>query len=139
MKLEEGEFLVARVKKHWMALVFTLIVGILGSALFLPMIFWMIYKVARYFRDEIVLTNKNFYVKVGLLEKESQGVSLDKISKVDYTQNFFGRKLDYGTLYVHTAATYGGIDYSYIANPENVKKSIEEVLAATKANDDKTS
>ena len=61
MKLEEGEFLVARVKKHWMALVFTLIVGILGSALFLPMIFWMIYKVARYFRDEIVLTNKNFY------------------------------------------------------------------------------
>ena len=138
MKLEEGEFLVARVKKHWMSLVLPIIAITILHILIVPF-FWGIYKVARYFRDEILLTNKNFYVKVGLLERESQGVSLDKISKVDYTQNFFGRKLDYGTLYVHTAATYGGIDYSYIANPENVKKSIEEVLAATKANDDKTS
>ena len=141
MKLGEGEYLVARIKKHWMAIIFPLTVIFFSfPPLFLLVGFfpllWAGYKIARFLTDEIVVTNKNFYVRVGLFEKEMQGMPLDQISKVDYTQGFLGRKLNYGTLYVYTAATAGGVDYSYIAKPEIVKTSIEQALSAIKTNDE---
>ena len=66
MKLEEGEYLVARIKKHWMAIIFPPAVGILLIGLILPTI-WMIYKIAKYSVDEITLTNKKILCEIGAL------------------------------------------------------------------------
>ena len=135
MKLAEGEYMVARIKKHWIALVFPLIIGIFFMGFLLPVI-WMIYKIARYSADEITLTNKKFYVKEGLFEKQSEEFPLEKINGVTYEQGFLGRQLNYGTLYVHTAASAVGVDYSYIAKPGIVKTSMEQAIAAIKTNDE---
>ena len=137
MKLGEGEYLVARIKKHWISLVFPLIIGILLIGAILPTI-WMIYKIARYSMDEITLTNKKFYVKEGLFEKQIEETPLEKINGATYEQSFLGRKLNYGTLYVQVGVNFGGVDYSYIAEPELVKSMIEQAVAATKTTDEQT-
>lgn len=138
IKLEEGEYLFARVHRHWTYWFFPLVIAtILFPITFGMPYLWFFYKLARFFVDDIVLTNKNFHVRVGLFEKEMRGLPLDKISEVKQEQGFWGRKLGYGTIYAHTASTYGGVDYPYIAKPEIVKNAIEQAVAASKVNENK--
>lgn len=137
MKLEEGEYLVARIKKHWMAIIFPPAVGILLIGLILSTI-WMIYKIAKYSVDEITLTNKKFYVRWGLFEKQIEETPLEKINGATCEQGFLRHKLNYGTLYIQVGVNFGGLDYSYIAKPEIIKTSIEQTLSAIKTNDNQT-
>lgn len=89
---------------------------------------WFLYTLARYYVDEILLTNQKFHVRVGLIIKEVISTPLQKINNVSYHQGIFGRIFGYGTINVHSAAMQGVSSYSYIINPESVRSTIEQAI-----------
>ena len=129
MQLGNGEYIVEKIKKHWICLVFPLIIGILFGGLVLPLI-WAAYMIVKDLVEEVVLTNRQFYIRTGVMSKKIFSVPLKKINNVNYEQGFLGRILGYGTIYIQSGASVGGENYSYIANPEKVKTAIEQAIAA---------
>lgn len=145
MKLEEGEYLVVRVKKHWIAIIFPLIVGLFlldwSSALFIRndiiwlyiLSIWFVYCLIIYFVEKITLTNRRLYVRAGIINiinRTVTAIPLRKINAVNYEQGFWGRILGYGTLLVQAGADLTFSGYSYIANPEKTKTMIEQAIEA---------
>lgn len=132
VQLKNGEYLVARIKRHWFYLVLYVFGTILLGAIFPLAFFLPFYALARYFVDEITLTNQKLYVRLGLFDKEVNEIPLNQVTDVNCEQNIFGRTFNYGTIYVQTVVAIGGIDYSYIANPEMAKTMIAQAATAVK-------
>lgn len=112
-------------KKHWGCLVVPLIATIFTTGLALP---WLLYRLAIYHFDEIVVTNQKFHIRIGLLNKAVVSTPLKNINNVMFQQGLFGRIFNYGTVNVHSGAL-GVSSYSYISNPELAKASIEQAIA----------
>ena len=150
IQFENDEQEIARIKKHYMyffaPLFFTIMWAIyvngkghdsvetIIGTLISPPFFWLVYKIARYAVDEIVLTNQKFYIRVGLIKKDVISTPLKKINNVSYSQGLLGRICGYGTIYVQSAAILGGSGYSYIINPDKVKNTIEQAIEAKESN-----
>ena len=115
MQLAQGEYIVGKVKKHW---------------IFILLFCWWIPNLIRYFVEEIVLTNRQFYVRTGIISRHVTAIPLRKINAVNYEQGFFGRILGYGTLLVQAGADFTFSGYHHIANPEKVKTMIEQAIEA---------
>ena len=127
ISLGTGEETVYVLKKHWLyfigvPLIFTLLTG----GILLP---WLLYRLAVYHFDEIVVTNQKFHIRVGLINKAVASTPLKNINNVTFQQGLFGRIFGYGTVNVHSAALLGMSSYSYICNPELAKASIEQAIA----------
>ena len=114
MQLGNGEHIIYHIKKHWMYILTP---------------FW-ITSFFRYLIEEIVLTNRQFYMRTGILSKTVTSIPLKKINNVSYKQGIIGRIFGYGTLYLQSAAEYGGLGHSFISNPEKVKTMIEQAIDA---------
>ena len=129
MQLAQGENIVAKIKKHWISIVFPAIVGLLLGPLIIPAI-WAVYCLILYFVEEITLTDRQFYVRTGIISRKITSIPLRKINAVNYEQGFFGRILGYGTLLVQGGADLTFSGYGYIANPEKTKTMIEHAIEA---------
>lgn len=127
MQLAPGENIVCKVQKHWIAVIFPLIVGVLLVGLIIPLI-WAVYRLIIYFVEEIVLTNRQFYVRTGIISRQVTTIPLRKINAVNYEQGIIGRILGYGTLLVQAGADFAMSGYSYISNPEKTKTIIEHAI-----------
>lgn len=122
IQLRNNEQVVARLEKHWAVFLWPTVFSF--AFIGIP---WLIYTIARYNMDEIILTNQNFHVNVGVISKEAISTPLNKINNVSYEQGFLGRIFGYGTICVQSAAISG---YSYIKNPAEIKNIIEEAMEA---------
>ena len=129
MQLAQGEHIVAKIKKHWIVIVLPLITAVLGGMFVLPII-WAVYCLIIYFVEEITLTDRQFYVRTGIISRKITSIPLRKINAVNYEQGFFGRILGYGTLLVQGGADLTFSGYGYIANPEKTKTMIEHAIEA---------
>lgn len=127
MQLAPGEQIVCKVTKHWIAIIFPLIIGVCFHMLIIPAI-WAVYRLICYFVEEIVLTDRQFYVRTGVISRKVTTIPLRKINAVNYEQGFFGRILGYGTLLVQAGADLTMTGYSDIANPEKTKTMIEHAI-----------
>lgn len=137
MQLANGEHIVGKIKKHWAAIILPFIV--LFLSMLLPMIFiwllpigilWAVYLIIIYYVEEITLTNRQFYVRTGIINKKVTAIPLRKINAINYEQGFLGRILGYGTLLVQAGSDLTFSGYSYIANPEKTKTIIEQAIEA---------
>ena len=127
ISLGTGEETVYILKKHWLYFLgIPLIVAILSGGFIFP---WMLYRVARYYFDEIVVTNQKFHIRIGLINKAVASTPLKNINNVTFQQGLLGRIFNYGTINVHSAALLGVSSYSYICNPELTKATIEQAIA----------
>ena len=115
MQLAQGEYIVGKVKKHW---------------IFILLYCWWIPNLIRYFVEEIVLTNRQFYVRTGIISRHVTAIPLRKINAVNYEEGFLGRFLGYGTIYIQSGASEGGTGYDHISNPEKTKTMIEHAIEA---------
>ena len=114
-------------KKHWLYFLgIPLVVTFFTGLIALP---WLLYRLAIYHFDEIVVTNQKFHIRIGLLNKAVVSTPLKNINNVTFQQGLFGRIFNYGTVNVHFGALMGVSSYSYISNPELAKASIEQAIA----------
>ena len=127
IQIGPDEQIIARIKKHWMFFFRPLVLTILTGGLCFP---WLIYALAYYYIEEIVLTNKKFHLRTGLIAREVISTPLTKINNVAYAQGFIERLVDCGTIYVQSANLMGGSGYSYIRYPDRVKAMIEQAMDA---------
>jgi len=137
----EGEELVLYdIKKHWMALfwpafltplflVYFWVIFLNTHSLFswvivIAMLALIIYPIARYKSDKIVITTKAAHIKIGVLNPAELEIPLEKLNIIDVSQSSMGRLLDYGTAtFCINAEKY---DYSYIKYPEDLQFIIDE-------------
>lgn len=164
----EKEFVVYKVKKHWMSLLGTyiwgtwLILNVIGMFLLslIPteksgsayqmqdFIIWLIlYFVLalvpflRYKLDKIEITNKTFNLQTGVLNINKLNMPLDKINILSFKQSILGRILDYGHFVFESAAKTGTTSYKYIQNPDKLNyiiNNIENYIKDLNVADDKT-
>lgn len=139
--LYTGEELVLYdIKKHWMALfwpafltplflIYFWVIFLNTHSLFswvivIGMLALIIYPIARYKSDKIVITTKSAHIKIGVLNPAEIEIPLEKLGIIDISQSSMGRLLDYGTAsFCINAEKY---DYSYIKYPEDLQFIIDE-------------
>jgi membrane protein YdbS with pleckstrin-like domain len=74
---------------------------------------------------DYVVTNKSLYVKKGVLGTNIESVGLDKIQNTEYSQSFWGKQFDYGSIDISTAGSSGAeISFQNIENASDVRETI---------------
>ena len=74
---------------------------------------------------DYVVTNKSLYVKKGILGTNIESVGLDKIQNTEYSQSFWGKQFDYGSIDISTAGSSGAeISFQNIENASDVRETI---------------
>jgi membrane protein YdbS with pleckstrin-like domain len=150
--LYEGEELVLyEFKKHMMALFWPIFLTPLFFIYFwviflnthsffswvivMLMLVFIIYPIARYKSDSIVVTTKSIHIKIGILNPVQFEIPLSKTDIIDISQTSMGRIMEYGTAsfcintekYVHSYIKYPE-DLQYIINEpaKFIKDTLEE-------------
>ncbi len=78
---------------------------------------------------EIVVTTYRFVFKKGLISRNTQEVSLNKIEEITLHQSIWGRLLSYGKLVLRGTGV-GVIELPDLDNPINLRKIIENAKSA---------
>jgi uncharacterized membrane protein YdbT with pleckstrin-like domain len=74
---------------------------------------------------DYVITNKSLYVKKGVMSTNIESVGLDKIQNTEYSQSFWGKQFDFGSINVSTAGSSGAeISFQNIKNASDVREKI---------------
>ena len=134
------ELVLYDIKKHWMALFWPIFLtplflvyfwviflnthSIFSWVIVIAMLVLIIYPVARYKSDKIIITTKSAHIKIGVLNPAEIEIPLEKLNVIDISQSSMGRLLDYGTAsFCINTEKY---DYSYIKYPEDLQFIIDE-------------
>ncbi len=79
---------------------------------------------------EFVVTNKRIIAKVGIVEKQTAEIFLNKVESIGVDQNLRGRMMGYGTVTVR--GTGGTIEsFNRIADPFEFRRQIQEQIGMT--------
>ena len=149
VKSDEEEYVLYDVQKHHMALVLPIFLIPLFFIYFwniflnthsffswivvFAIVGMIIYPIARYKSDSIVITNKFAHIKIGVLNPEEIDIPLEKLDILEVSQTSLGRIFNYGQVSFCTNSEK--FDFGYIKNPEdlqyiidNPKKFVDENL-----------
>lgn len=96
------------------------VVGIVGLAV-------PLWSYARVTNTRFAVTDRALYRKTGVLSRNVQRVSLDRVQNSTFTQGLTGSVFDYGTVSVE-AAGGGHIRFEDIDDPRTVRESIDRRL-----------
>lgn len=135
----DEEYVLYDVKKHSMSLVMPVFLiplfllyfwniflnthSIFSWVVVIALLALIIYPIARYKSDNIVITNKFAHIKVGVLNPAEIALPLNKLSRFEITQTSMGRMLGYGVLsFVSNSEKY---DYGYICEPEELQYIVD--------------
>ena len=133
------ELVLYDVKKHWMSLFWPAFLtplfliyfwtsflsshSLFSWVIFLGMLGLIIYPVARFKSDKIIVTTKSVHIKMGILNPVEFEIPLEKSDIMDVKQTSMGRMLDYGTIsFCLKSEKY---DYPYIDSPEDFQYILE--------------
>lgn len=127
-------------KKHWMSLFWPVFLTPLFFIYFwsiflnthsffswivvMAMLILIIYPIARYKSDKLVVTTRFIHIKIGILNPAEFEIPLEKVDVIDVSQSSMGRYLDYGTAtFCLNSEKY---DYPYIKYPEDLQYIIDD-------------
>ena len=102
--LIEGEKIVHRARVSWWSQ-FPLV--LLGIVTFIAVIgiFFLIVAWVRVRSTEIAITNRRVIAKFGFIKRHTVEINLDKVEALKVEQGFWGRILNYGTIFISGAGT----------------------------------
>lgn len=83
----------------------------------------------RVVKTHYVVTDRALYRKVGILSRDVQRVSLDRVQNSAFTQGVLGSAFDYGTVSVE-AAGGGAIVFADIDDPREVRRLVEKQVGS---------
>jgi uncharacterized membrane protein YdbT with pleckstrin-like domain/CRP-like cAMP-binding protein len=90
-----------------------------------------IWGIVDYRNDWIIVTNRRVYYqeKLILVNQLVREAPLEQVQNVDFQQTFIGRLLNFGTLVVQTAGSYGDIGFTYTTNFDQIADMIQRQRA----------
>jgi uncharacterized membrane protein YdbT with pleckstrin-like domain len=83
---------------------------------------------------EFAITTRRIVIKYGILSRNVEEAPLDKIQNISLRQGVLGRLVNYGTIVVQTAATFGRDTFPYVRNPIKFRKCVSEQIDLYKEN-----
>lgn len=150
--LANGEEIVYRTKKHWIAPAFSTITGTLltvgglaalfgqfftdemrflngallwgGLGMLLVGLVLLTNAAAKWWAQFYFVTNQKVMKVEGLLRKSTSGSALEKINDITMEEPLLGRWLGYGTVRVLTAADESNLHYTFMRKPLEFRKAI---------------
>ena len=149
--LANGEEIVYRTKKHWIAPAFSTITGTLLTIGGLAALFGQLFTDNRFLNGLLLwgglgalliglvllvnaavkwwaqfyfVTNQKVMKVEGLLRKSTSGSALEKINDITMEEPLLGRWLGYGTVRVLTAADESNLHYTFMRKPLEFRKAI---------------
>ena len=149
--LANGEEIVYRTKKHWIAPAFSTITGTLLTIGGLAALFGQFFTDNRFLNGLLLwgglgalliglvllvnaavkwwaqfyfVTNQKVMKVEGLLRKSTSGSALEKINDITMEEPLLGRWLGYGTVRVLTAADESNLHYTFMRKPLEFRKAI---------------
>ena len=102
--LIEGEQILHRARVSWWSQVGLVVLGIL----LLVLVVGLAFLVAAWIRvrsTEIAITNRRVIAKFGFVKRDTVEINLDKVEALKVEQGFWGRMLNYGTVFISGAGT----------------------------------
>lgn len=118
---QKNEREIILVKPHSMALMSHVILTLLLSLLWLPV---LIVKIVQRCKTRYILTNRRIILEGGVLSKFSKESPLNKIQNVSVFQSLIGRLFNYGSVILQTASELGITVFKYIPDPQNFRSKI---------------
>jgi len=102
--LIEGERIVHRGRISWWSVFGLLFLGILTLVLVVGLVF-LIWAWIRVRSTEIAITSKRIIAKFGFIHRHTVEINLDKVESLRVEQGFWGRILNFGTIFISGAGT----------------------------------
>jgi uncharacterized membrane protein YdbT with pleckstrin-like domain len=102
--LIEGERIVHRARISWWSQFALVFFGILTLVFAIGIIFLVIAWI-RVHSTEVAITNKRVIAKFGFITRHTVEINLDKVEALRVEQGFWGRILNFGTIYISGAGT----------------------------------
>lgn len=148
--LKENEAVVAIVRKHWITLVFPVLIALVGVGLligFVDVFFqtpfgsitWLVllvvivtfsaYRWVVHYFDSFIITDLRIIDidQTGLFKRTVSETTFDKVQDVTYSiVGFAATAFDYGTVSVQTAAAQQRIELDHVPGPRQVQEVIVE-------------
>ena len=102
--LIEGELVLHRARVSWWSQFGLLFLGVLLLVVAVGLIF-LIWAWIRVRSTEIAITNRRVIAKFGFVKRDTVEINLDKVEALRVEQGFFGRMLNFGTVFISGAGT----------------------------------
>ena len=102
--LIEGEKLLHRARISWWSQFGMLVLGVVLLAVVIGL-FFLIAAWIRVMSTEIAITNRRVIAKFGFIRRETVEINLEKVEALRVDQSFWGRMLNYGTIFISGAGT----------------------------------
>jgi uncharacterized membrane protein YdbT with pleckstrin-like domain len=99
-----GETIVHRARVSWWSQSPLVLLGIVTFVVVIG-IFFLIVAWVRVRSTEIAITNRRVIAKFGFIKRHTVEINLDKVEALKVEQGFWGRVLNYGTIFISGAGT----------------------------------
>ena len=144
--VDEGEYIIDEVPKHWAASVLPVLVVAMSSPVFMAMVlmgpyFWLalviglgffvagMIGVHDRFMDRFVITNMRVFRVHGILSQHLATMPMTRILDISVFQPFIGRILGYGHITFESAAQDQGLrEIRFVGDPEERDLTIQRVI-----------
>lgn len=146
MLVEEGEFIVDEVSRHWITRVVPSLIVVAGMLCFIAMPYlssgWWVglllglglgvygfYRLHREFMDRFVITNMRVFRVHGIIDQHMATMPIARILDISVRQPFFGQLLGYGHFVFESAAQDQGLkQINYVPDIERRDLTIQAVI-----------
>jgi uncharacterized membrane protein YdbT with pleckstrin-like domain len=102
--LIEGETVIHTARVSWWSQAGHLVLGVLLLVVVIG-VFFLITAWVNVRSTEIAITNRRIITKFGFIKRHTVEINLDKVEALRVEQGFFGRMLNYGTIFISGAGT----------------------------------
>ena len=102
--LIEGEKIIHRARVSWWSQFGLVFLGILTLVVVVGLVF-LIWAWVRVRSTELAITSRRVIAKFGFVKRHTVEINLEKVEALRVEQGFWGRLLNYGTIFVSGAGT----------------------------------
>ena len=102
--LIEGETVLHRGRVSWWSQFGLILLGIITLIAVVGLVF-LVWAWVRVRSTEVAITNRRVIAKFGFIKRHTVEINLEKVEALRVEQGFWGRLLNYGTIYVSGAGT----------------------------------
>ena len=102
--LVPGEVLIHRARVSWWSQFGMVLLGIVTLVVVIGLVFLAIAWI-RIRSTEVAITNRRIIAKFGFITRHTVEINLDKVESLRVEQGFWGRILDFGTIFISGAGS----------------------------------
>jgi uncharacterized membrane protein YdbT with pleckstrin-like domain len=125
--LIEGEQILHRGRVAWWSQFWLIVLGLVTLVVVIGLVF-LIWAWVNVRSTEVAITNRRVIAKFGFIKRHTVEINLDKVEALRVEQGFWGRLLNYGTIFVSGAGT-SVAPFPHIADPLVFRRKFMEATS----------